>query len=65
MIVGNPGRVDLTLSELPADDDLYLVDGDGGIVGRSVQEGIASEQLQLTMQRGRTTSSSRPIPLAL
>lgn len=52
LIVYGGGQVSLDLTGLPADYDLYLVDANGGVLGQSVHEGTAPEQLQLTVQPG-------------
>lgn len=45
-------EVGLELTDLPADYDLYLTDASGGIVGQSVHEGTAPEQIQVTLNAG-------------
>jgi hypothetical protein len=51
--VGEDGaQVQIDLTELPADYDLYLADAFGGVYGQSVQEGTASEYLRLTLRQG-------------
>jgi len=45
-------RVAAELVDLPADYDLYLVDGSGAIVGESVQEGTTPEQLEFDLPGG-------------
>ncbi len=41
-----------TLTDLPADYDLYLADATGGVLAESVQEGSAPEQVQVTADAG-------------
>lgn len=76
VVGGGGGQVALDLTELPADYDLYLIDSGGGVLGQSVHEGTAPEQLQLTVQTGtyfaivqadlsREVDASRPYTLTM
>lgn len=51
-VLGAPGSVQLDLTSLPADYDLYLVDAGGEVIGRSVQEGTASERFEVDVKAG-------------
>ena len=50
--VGEASRVQVELTRLPADYDLYLTNADGGVIGRSFQKGTADERLQLIVLAG-------------
>lgn len=51
-IVEDRSQVQIDLTELPADYDLYLADAFGGVYGQSVQDGTASEHLRLMVRQG-------------
>ena len=52
MLTGASTRLVASLTDLPADYDLYLVDGTGGIVVQSVQEGTTSEIIDQALPTG-------------
>jgi hypothetical protein len=51
--VGSPeAHVVASLTELPADYDLYVADGAGALVGQSVQDGTAPETVDIDLPSG-------------
>lgn len=51
-IDGDLVQIQIDLTDLPADYDLYLADAFDGVYGQSVQDGVAAEHLRLTLRRG-------------
>ena len=58
--VACPGRIQLDLTDLPADYDLYLADASGGVIGQSAHEGTRRSSFNWRSRAGRTTCSCRP-----
>lgn len=52
VVVETPGRFLIDLTDLPADYDLYAIDAVGGVLGQSVHEGTAAEQVQFNVAAG-------------
>ena len=50
VVASGAGRIQVDLTDLPADYDLYLADASGGVIGQSAHEGTAPESLQLAVQ---------------
>ena len=52
VMLSDPTRLMVSLTDLPADYDLYLVDGTGAIIGQSVNEGSTPESIDQVLAPG-------------